>query len=67
MDSPDPRSFREAASRQRSLVGIWLTLTSAAAADGLSSGFDRILIDGEHAPVTLPDVIGHLRLRRPHQ
>lgn len=55
--------FREALSKGRQLVGIWSMLNSATVVEGLAySGFDWILIDGEHSPVSLQDAISHLRI-----
>ena len=46
----------------RPLVGIWSMLNSTNAVEGLSSsGFDWILLDGEHTPMSLADMISHLR------
>lgn len=43
-------------------VGFFSTLGSPALAEMLAScGFDWILIDTEHSPIELPDVIEHLR------
>jgi 2-keto-3-deoxy-L-rhamnonate aldolase RhmA len=54
--------FRRALSQDRPLLGIWSMLNSSNAVEGLSEcGFDWVLIDGEHSPVTLPDAISHLR------
>jgi len=45
------------------LLGIWSMLNSANATEGLGwSGFDWLLIDGEHAAIELPQVIEHLRI-----
>ncbi|MCB8840482.1 HpcH/HpaI aldolase/citrate lyase family protein [Aurantimonas sp. VKM B-3413] len=54
--------FREALSVKRPLRGLWLMLNSANAAEGLGwSGFDWLLIDGEHSPVSLGEAIHHMR------
>jgi len=54
--------FRNAIARGRPLVGIWSMLNCGHAIEGLAySGFDWILIDGEHAPLTLADAMSHLR------
>lgn len=55
--------FREALKGGRPLVGIWSMLNSANAVEGLGwAGYDWLLIDGEHAPVTLADALMHLRI-----
>ncbi len=55
--------FRAALGRRRPLIGIWSMMNSFNATEGLAwSGFDWIVIDGEHAPIELPDVITHLRI-----
>lgn len=54
--------FRNALACRRPLVGIWSMLNSVHAIEGLAySGFDWVLIDGEHAPLTLADAMSHLR------
>jgi len=54
--------FRHALSVRRPLRGLWLMLNSTNAAEGLGwSGFDWLLVDGEHSPVSLGDAIQHLR------
>lgn len=54
--------FRRALSAGRPLAGLWSMLNSTDAIEGLGwTGFDWILIDGEHAPVTLGDALNHLR------
>lgn len=54
--------FRRALAEGRTLLGIWAMLNSSNVVEGLGQcGFDWLLIDGEHAPVTLPDAISHLR------
>lgn len=54
--------FREAIAGGRPLIGAWSMLNSTNAIEGLAwAGFDWILIDGEHAPVTLADAMAHLR------
>ncbi|WP_264830014.1 aldolase/citrate lyase family protein, partial [Klebsiella aerogenes] len=54
--------FRMALGRGRPLVGIWSMLNSVNASEGLGwSGYDWILIDGEHSPVSLHDAMAHSR------
>lgn len=55
-------AFRTALAAHRPLLGIWSMLNSSNALEGLAhAGFDWILIDGEHSPVSLHDMISHLR------
>lgn len=69
MAAPDDQSetlyanpFRRRLSEGRPLIGVWAMLNSTAAIEGLSwAGFDWLLIDGEHSPVELGDVLSHLR------
>lgn len=54
--------FRTALSAGRPLIGIWSMLNSENAVEGLGwAGFDWLLIDGEHSPVTLQDALRHMR------
>jgi 4-hydroxy-2-oxoheptanedioate aldolase len=54
--------FKRALKERRQLVGLWSSLSSAAATEILSdSGFDWILIDTEHAPNETPMVADQLR------
>jgi 2-keto-3-deoxy-L-rhamnonate aldolase RhmA len=55
-------AFRTALAGRRPLLGLWSMLNSSNALEGLAhAGFDWILIDGEHSPVSLHDLISHLR------
>lgn len=55
--------FRKALLKGRPLTGIWSMLNSDNAVEALSwSGFDWLLIDGEHSPATLADTMSHLRI-----
>jgi 2-keto-3-deoxy-L-rhamnonate aldolase RhmA len=55
-------AFRAALKRGRPLTGIWSMLNSVNATEALGwSGFDWLLVDGEHAPVSLQDAIAHSR------
>jgi 4-hydroxy-2-oxoheptanedioate aldolase len=61
MDFPVNR-FKEGLREGRQLVGLWSSLSSAAATEILAdSGFDWILIDTEHAPNETPMVAEQLR------
>ncbi|WDR05229.1 aldolase/citrate lyase family protein [Devosia rhodophyticola] len=58
--------MRLALQEQRAKVGIWTQLNSTNAIEGLVwAGFDWLLIDCEHAPIELNDVISHLRVVDP--
>ncbi len=67
MTQPDPHSlpanaFRTALKSGRPLIGIWSMLNSVNATEALGwSGFDWLLVDGEHAPVSLQDAMAHSR------
>lgn len=44
------------------LIGLWSSLCSNLAADALAdAGFDWIVLDGEHAPNTLPSLLGQMQ------
>ena len=54
--------FREALKAGRPLVGVWAMLNSANAVEGVGwAGYDWMLVDGEHAPVSVGEALGHLR------
>ena len=54
--------FRKALGEGRALTGIWSMLNSENVLEGLGwIGFDWILIDTEHSPVSLSDALAHLR------
>ena len=55
--------FREALKEGRPLVGVWAMLNSCNAVEALGfAGYDWMLIDGEHAPVSVSDALTHLRI-----
>ncbi len=57
-----PNAFRAALKAGRPLLGIWSMLNSVNATEALGwSGFDWLLVDGEHAPVSLHDAMAHSR------
>lgn len=61
MDFP-VNTFKQGLREGRQLVGLWSSLSSAAATEILAdSGFDWILIDTEHAPNEAPMVADQLR------
>lgn len=55
--------FREALKQGRPLTGIWSMLNSDNAVEAVSwTGFDWLLIDGEHSAVTLADATLYCRI-----
>ena len=58
-----PRNaFKHAIAQGRLQVGLWSSLASNIAADIVSdSGFDWILLDTEHSPNAVPDVLAQLQ------
>jgi 4-hydroxy-2-oxoheptanedioate aldolase len=61
MDLPR-NAFKHAIAQGRLQVGLWSSLASNIAADIVSdSGFDWILLDTEHSPNEIPDVLGQLQ------
>ena len=55
--------FKTALTGPRPLVGIWSMLNSTTGVEAISgSGYDWILLDGEHSPLELQDAINHLRV-----
>jgi 4-hydroxy-2-oxoheptanedioate aldolase len=60
--------FKEARARSEVQIEPWLVLADAYAAELCpGSGFDRLLIDGEHAPNDLRGNLAALRVGRPDQ
>lgn len=58
--------LRRALENGQAKYGLWSMLNSVNAAEGLAwAGFDWMLIDCEHAPTDLSDVISHLRVLEP--
>ena len=55
--------FTRAIARGEKQIGIWISLTSAYAADAIAGGgFDWALIDMEHSPNDLNSVMGQLQV-----
>src|ERR1700753_1748264 len=55
--------FRAAFARKRPLIGIWSMMNSVDGTEALGwSVYDWLLIDGEHAPVSLHDAMAHCRV-----
>jgi 4-hydroxy-2-oxoheptanedioate aldolase len=58
--------FKRRLREPRPQLGLWSTLGSPTAVEIIAdSGFDWLLIDTEHAPNELPDVLAQLRAIRP--
>ena len=59
--------FKSSLARGESQIGLWLAMTSPYTAQMLGgSGFDWLLIDGEHAPNTLPSILAQLQALAPY-
>ena len=55
-------SFKQALLQGREQIGLWATLSDPYAIEALATtGFDWLLIDGEHAPNDLRTVLGQLQ------
>lgn len=55
-------TFRDALRRRRTQIGLWLGLADGYAAELLAgTGFDWLLVDGEHAPNDLRSVLAQLQ------
>jgi 4-hydroxy-2-oxoheptanedioate aldolase len=58
-------AFKAALKQGRLQIGLWSSLCSNIAADILSDcGFDWILLDTEHSPNEIPDLVGQLQAIR---
>jgi 4-hydroxy-2-oxoheptanedioate aldolase len=58
-------AFKAALAQGKLQIGIWSSLCSNIAADVLSDcGFDWILLDTEHSPNEIPDLVGQLQAVR---
>ena len=59
--------FRDALREGRAQIGLWLGLADANVAEALAGcGFDWLLVDGEHAPNDLRQVLQQLRAIAPY-
>ncbi|MFN3642536.1 MAG: aldolase/citrate lyase family protein [Gemmobacter sp.] len=62
MPAPTNRFKAALAAQDRPLIGLWMAMTSPFAAEILGEcGYDWLVIDGEHAPNTLPTIMGQLQ------
>ncbi len=65
MDMPVNR-LKHALAAGETQIGLWSSLCSPIVAEALAySGYDWLLIDTEHAPTELPDVMGMMRAMAP--
>ncbi len=59
--------FKQALAQGGPLYGLWLGLPDTSVAEiAAGSGFDWLLIDHEHGPFELRDIMGHLQAVAPH-
>ncbi len=64
MDLP-PNPFKHAIAKGELQIGLWCALCSNIAVDVLSdSGFDWLVLDAEHSPNELPDLLTQLQASR---
>lgn len=60
-------SFKRALKAGQPQIGLWLGLSSAYSAELVAgAGFDWLLIDGEHAPNTIPTILSQLQAIAPY-
>lgn len=60
-------AFKAALARRQAQIGLWVGLASPYAAELLATtGFDWLLIDGEHAPNDVPSVLAQLQAVAPY-
>src|SRR5450756_3160765 len=61
MDMPR-NAFKHALAAGKLQIGLWSSLASNIAAEIIAdSGFDWILLDSEHSPNEIPDLVGQLQ------
>lgn len=66
MDFPI-NTFKRALAADEQQIGLWLGLANAYTAEIVAgAGFDWVLIDGEHAPNTVPTVLAQLQALAPY-
>ena len=59
--------FKQAIQNKQAQIGLWMGLADAYAAEICAgAGFDWLLIDGEHAPNTIPNVLSQLQAIAPY-
>ncbi|KVG66945.1 4-hydroxy-2-oxoheptanedioate aldolase [Burkholderia pseudomultivorans] len=60
-------AFKAALARGDAQIGLWLGLANAYSAEVVAgAGFDWLLIDGEHAPNTVPTILAQLQAIAPY-
>ncbi|MFC6618967.1 4-hydroxy-2-oxoheptanedioate aldolase [Deinococcus radiophilus] len=60
-------SFKQALQSGQTQYGYWLALAHPYAAEACAgAGYDWLLIDGEHAPNTVPDILAQLQAVAPY-
>ncbi len=65
---PSHNSFKAALAAKQPQVGLWLSMADAYMAEvSASTGFDWLLIDGEHAPNDLHSTLAALQAVAPHK
>ena len=61
MDIPR-NSFKHAIAKGQLQIGLWCSLCSPVAIEVVShSGYDWLLLDTEHSPNDVTDILGHLQ------
>jgi 4-hydroxy-2-oxoheptanedioate aldolase len=64
----NPNSFKAALAEKRAQVGLWLSMADPYMAEvSATTGFDWLLIDGEHAPNDLRSTLAALQAVAPHR
>ena len=68
MSIPHPRNlFKKALQEKRPQIGLWVGLADAYAAEALAgTGFDWLLVDGEHAPNDIRSTLSQLQAIAPY-
>ena len=62
MPEMQTNAFKRAIAQGKLQIGLWSSLCSNIAAEVISdSGFDWILLDTEHSPNEIPDLVGQLQ------
>jgi 4-hydroxy-2-oxoheptanedioate aldolase len=62
MDIPT-NAFKRAIAKQQRQIGLWSSSGSVAVVEMLAhAGYDWILLDTEHTPTELPDIVGQMRV-----
>lgn len=68
MQDPLHNPFKAALARGETQLGLWLSSTSSYLAEiAATSGYDWLLIDGEHAPNTVQDLYHQLQAIAPYR